>query len=117
MSKTYSGERIPGTLRYNLKIRDGQEEHIVQVPEPSIQILTDGFGPEESANRLALALLLDFTKNPQLSFAYYKDFNFFLAGLLSEDNWLLHSNRIELFFKLLETPHLHKKPILSGNRS
>ncbi|MGV3664758.1 MAG: hypothetical protein ACO1NV_01405 [Leptospira bouyouniensis] len=115
MAKTYSGERIPGTLRYTLKIREGNEEHIVQVPEPSIQILTDGFGPEESANRLALAILLDFSKNPQISFAHYKDFNFFLAGLLSEDNWLLHSNRIHLFFKLLENPSFEKKPILSGN--
>ncbi|XDD48112.1 hypothetical protein AB3N60_08605 [Leptospira sp. WS39.C2] len=115
MAKTYSGERIPGTLRYSLKIREGNSEHIVQVPEPSIQILSDGFGPEESANRLALALLLDFTKNPSLSFAYYKDFNFFLAGLLSEDNWMLHSNRIDLFFKLVESPTIEKKPILSGN--
>ncbi|TGL55054.1 hypothetical protein EHQ59_05450 [Leptospira kemamanensis] len=115
MAKTYSGERIPGTLRYTLKIREGIEEHCVQVPEPSIQITTDGFGPLESANRLALAVLLDFTKNPQISFAHYKDFNFFLAGLLSEDNWMLHSNRIELFFKMIEMPKQEKKPILLGH--
>ncbi|EMY68801.1 hypothetical protein [Leptospira vanthielii] len=113
MAKTYSGERIPGTLRYNLKVREGSTEHCFTVPEPSIQIPMEGFGPDESANRLALAILLDFTKNPQTSFLYYKDFNFFLSGLFLEDNWMLHSNRIDLFFKLLEeTPPLSKSLVL-----
>lgn len=114
MAKTYSGERIPGTLRYNLKVREGNTELCFVIPEPAIQIPTEGFGPDESANRLALAVLLDCTKNPQLSFLYYKDFNFFLAGLFLEDNWMLHSSRIELFFKLLEeTPEL-SKTLVSG---
>lgn len=116
MAKTYSGERIPGTLRYTLKIREGNSEHIVQVPEPSIHIITAGDGPEDSANRLSLALLIDYTKNPQIAFANYKGFNVFLSGLLSEDNWMLHSNRIELFFKTTENPQLeNRKPIFSGN--
>ncbi|TGL90493.1 hypothetical protein EHQ68_03410 [Leptospira congkakensis] len=114
MAKTYSGERVPGTLRYNLKVKEGSIEHCFLVPEPSIQIPMEGFGPDESANRLALAILLDFTKNPQTSFSHYKDFNFFLAGLFLEDNWMLHSSRIELFFKLLEETPQFSKPLVSS---
>ncbi|MCZ8342927.1 MAG: hypothetical protein O9301_07850 [Leptospira sp.] len=97
MQKTYSGERIPGTIRYTVVSKDQVSIRKWEVPE-SIHHL-DGFDHELSAQRIALTILQDHTKNPKIAETLYRDFKAFCGDLFKQDTWLLHSSRIDLFLK------------------
>lgn len=97
MQKTYSGERIPGTIRYEVVVRDQDSTRKWDVPE--LSILLDGFDHELCAHRIALTILQDHTKDPKISESLYKDFKSFCGDLFKQDRWLLHSSRIDLFLK------------------
>lgn len=97
MQKTYSGERIPGTIHYHVFVRDTVSTKKWNIPETPSH--SEGFDQEMSAQLIALAILQDHTQNPVVSEGLYRDFKEFCGDLFKQDHWLLHSSRIDLFLK------------------
>jgi hypothetical protein len=101
--KTYSGERIPGTVNYHVYVTEGNGKREILldhhlkikelVPEDDLNLRT------ELSYHISLAILIDFTGEIATARAFFRDFKNNMERLFSEDHWLLHSNRIEGFLK------------------
>ncbi|TGN18593.1 LIC_14007 family protein [Leptospira idonii] len=101
MSKTYSGERIPGTVNYHVFVNEGKAKRELLLDQ---RRKMDNFLPDsdlglrnEVAYRISLAILFDYTGDLQLSESNFRDFKKNIERLISEDQWLIHSARIEVF--------------------
>ncbi|MDF3820102.1 hypothetical protein P3G55_09340 [Leptospira sp. 96542] len=109
MTKTYSGERIPGTVRYTIKIRGNQTDKTWSTLEAG-ETRLDTLDHDESAFRTALSVLSDYTGDRSLALNYFRDFKEFLGDLFKQDFWFLHSHRIDLFLKEVVFPTQHSQP-------
>jgi hypothetical protein len=101
MSKSYTGERIPGTVNYHVFVTEGKQKKEILIDQ---QLNIQAFVADvhlthrnELAYKIALAILIDFTGNVGMAEACFRDFKNNMERLFSEDHWLLHSNRIEAF--------------------
>ena len=107
MSKSYSGERIPGTINYHVYVTEGKQKREILI-DHSIKIKDKVTDLEltlrnELSYRISLAILIDYTGNISLAESCFRDFKNNTERLLAEDHWLLHSNRIETFLNREET--------------
>lgn len=101
MSKSYTGERIPGTVNYHVFVTEAKNRREILVDHrlDMKSLVTDLHlnHRDELAYKISLAILIDFTGNIPLSESCFRDFKNNMERLFSEDQWLLHSNRIEAF--------------------
>ncbi|MCZ8156120.1 MAG: hypothetical protein O9264_08375 [Leptospira sp.] len=99
MSKSYSGERVPGTISYKVFVTEGKQkrelliDHRIDIKSRLTEIHLSQ--RDELAYRISFAILSDYTNNDQMSESICRDFKSNMERLFSEDHWLLHSNRIE----------------------
>ena len=101
MSKSYTGERIPGTVNYHVFVTESKQKREILIDQ-HLNIHSLVADPhlshrDELAYKISLAILIDFTGNIALSEACFRDFKNNMERLFSEDHWLLHSNRIDAF--------------------
>ncbi len=103
MSKSYNGERIPGTVNYQVFVNEGKKAKPILIDQKlNIHQLVSDIHlshRDELAYKISLAILIDFTGDIALSESCFRDFKNNMERLFFEDHWILHSNRIEVFLK------------------
>lgn len=103
MSKSYTGERIPGTVNYHVFVTEAKNRREILVDHRlNMQALVTDLHlnhRDELAYKISLAILIDFTGNIPLAESCFRDFKNNMERLFSEDQWLLHSNRIDAFLR------------------
>ncbi|BDA78854.1 hypothetical protein LPTSP3_g17840 [Leptospira kobayashii] len=103
MLKTYSGERIPGTVNYHVYVHEGKNKRPIlinnQLKWEDLRSDSDLGLRNEILYRICLAILFDYSGNLELTEFYFRDFKKNIERLLCEDHWLIHSARIEAFLE------------------
>ncbi|TGN08324.1 hypothetical protein [Leptospira ilyithenensis] len=101
MLKTYSGERIPGTVNYHVYVHEGKNKRPIfidnQLKLEDLRFDSDLGLRNEILYRICLAILFDYSGDLELTESYFRDFKKNIERLLCEDHWLIHSARIEVF--------------------
>ncbi|WP_411822644.1 hypothetical protein [Leptospira sp. 'Mane'] len=106
MLKTYSGERIPGTVNYHVYVHEGKNKRSIFIDNQKkleeLRSDSDLGLRNEILYRICLAILFDYSGNFELAESYFRDFKKNIERLLCEDHWLIHSARIEVFLKSID---------------